>query len=79
MADNAPLPQGWVDEQIEGFRIMLDRDVRPFSSQSSIFIMHPSRSNMFASPTAENEGKDACKARVFGQQTTHRSVAVGPE
>jgi hypothetical protein len=25
-----PLPhQGWVDEQIEGFRIMLDRDVRP--------------------------------------------------
>lgn len=25
----APVPKGWVDEQIEGFRIMLDRDVRP--------------------------------------------------
>jgi len=37
MADGCPLPQGWVDEQIEGFRIMLDRDVRPtFPSQSII-------------------------------------------
>jgi activating signal cointegrator complex subunit 2 len=29
-----PLFKGWVDEQIEGFRIMLDRDVRSTSSLS---------------------------------------------
>lgn len=29
MTDIVSAPQGWVDEQIEGFRIMLDRDVSP--------------------------------------------------
>jgi hypothetical protein len=30
--------------------------------------------NLFA--PAENESKDACEARVFGQQTTHDGIAV---
>ena len=34
----APVPKGWVDEQIEGFRIMLDRDVRP--SKKTLALRH---------------------------------------
>lgn len=38
----APFPQGWVDEQIEGFRIMLDRDVSPPTSFTSFIESIPS-------------------------------------
>jgi hypothetical protein len=68
MTDDTPLPQGWVDEQIEGFRIMLDRDVSlrfPFT----IITVSTFQISLLSPPhTAKNERKDACKARVFGQQ-----------
>jgi activating signal cointegrator complex subunit 2 len=86
MTNNTPLPpQGWVDEQIEGFRIMLDRDVRPKTSHSKFNNIQHSQILLLLLPlTAKNERKDACKARVFWQQTTSLGIVVvwsrpGPE
>ena len=67
----APVPKGWVDEQIEGFRIMLDRDVRP--SKKILALRHTRTHgltflrNFFSLfLTAEIERKGAREARVSG-------------
>ena len=75
MADAVTVPQGWVDEQIEGFRIMLDRDVSPTCRLAEPYLTG------FFSPS--RKGRRGCLRGTSSRATSlswdHRAPIVAVE